>query len=105
MTMRTTSRSVTFRHPFILGGFDTALAAGTYVVEVEEEAIESVSFPAYRRISTQMKVSALGGTEYRSIDPAELDEALLRDRVEQGPPSGTASPAVKNLQSVKAKNA
>jgi hypothetical protein len=92
MTTRSTSRSVTFRRPFTLEGFDAAQAAGTYVIDVEEEVIESLSFPAYRRLSTQMQVPSNGATEYRTINPAELDEALMRDAEEprSGPTSSTA---------------
>jgi hypothetical protein len=82
MTTRSTSRSVTFRRPFTLEGFDTAQAAGTYVIDVEEEVIENLSFPAYRRLSTQMRVTSQGATEFRPINPVELDEALMRDAEE-----------------------
>ncbi len=92
MTTRTTSRSVTFRRPFIMGGFDAIQAAGTYVIDVEEETIEGLSFPAFRRLSTQMRIYTLGTTEHRFINPVELDEALLRDAAQQEPQSGPASP-------------
>ena len=38
MTVRTTTKSVTFRRPFSLKGADVFQPAGTYVVETEEEA-------------------------------------------------------------------
>jgi hypothetical protein len=79
MSTRTTSRSVTFRHPFFLNGFDALQAAGTYVIDIDEVAIENLSFPAWRRVSTLMQISVHGATESRTIDPAELDEALERD--------------------------
>ncbi len=77
------SRSVTFRRPFVLDGFEAIQAAGTYVVDVEEEAIEGLAFFASRRAPTQMRISALGVTEYRTIDPDELDKALLRDAAQR----------------------
>ena len=79
MSTRTTSRSVTFKHPFFLNGFDALQAAGTYVIDIDEVAIENVSFPAWRRVATLMQVSVHGATEHRTIDAAELDEALERD--------------------------
>lgn len=83
MARRTTSRSVTFQRPFILTGFDAVQPAGTYVVDIDEEEIENLSFLAYTRVSTQMQVSGRGVTEHRFIDPTELDEALLRDAAQQ----------------------
>jgi hypothetical protein len=54
MTVRTTSKTVTFMHPFNLSGTDEVQPAGTYTVETDEELPEPASFPAYRRISTMM---------------------------------------------------
>jgi hypothetical protein len=50
MTTRTSNKTVTFRRPFVLGGFDEVLPAGAYCVETDEELLEGMSFPAYRRI-------------------------------------------------------
>ena len=38
MTVRTTSKTVTFMHPFILSGAIEAYPAGTYTVETDEGA-------------------------------------------------------------------
>jgi hypothetical protein len=92
MTIRTKSRSVTFRRPFILGGFEAVQPAGTYVIDVDEEQIENISFPAFRRVSTQMQIPGLGTIEHRAIDPAELDEALIRDAAQ---PEKLVSPPAK----------
>jgi len=66
MSVRTTTRSVTFRRPFSLTfrrpfslkGADGLQPAGTYVVETEEEAIPALSF---RRLSTTMTLSTRYG--------------------------------------------
>ena len=62
-------------------GFDGVLPAGTYDVETDEERLESISFPAYRRILTLIHLHPkLGLTQSLEIDPNELDAALMRDQ-------------------------
>lgn len=58
MTTRTTKSMVTFTRPFNLTGFDGEQPAGSYSVETDEELLEGVSFPAYRRMATMMQVDA-----------------------------------------------
>ena len=74
---------MTFRRPFFLNGFDRPQAGGTYTVETEEELLDGMSFPAYRRISTSIHLHAQPGTpmmtETVSVDPEELEAALARD--------------------------
>jgi len=79
MTTRTTSKTVTFSRPFILDGFERVAPAGTYNVETEEELLEDVSFPAWKRVMTSIELTHLGTTQHVWIDPAELHEALMRD--------------------------
>jgi hypothetical protein len=55
MTIRTTTKTVTFAHPFLLRGIDRILPAGDYRVVTDEELIEGVSFPVYRRVSKEQK--------------------------------------------------
>ncbi|MDH3472732.1 MAG: hypothetical protein OEM59_03480 [Rhodospirillales bacterium] len=84
MTTRTSKKTVTFRRPFVLGGFDEVLPAGAYIVETDEELLEGISFPVYRRVSTLIHLHAKPGQPGRSqtltIDPNELDAALKRDQ-------------------------
>ena len=61
MTVRTTSKTVTFVHPFSLSGTVGEHPAGTYTVETDEELLEPSSLPAYRRI----------GALERDAQPAE----------------------------------
>jgi hypothetical protein len=79
MLTRRTSRTVTFRRPFILDGFDRVQPAGDYVVETEEEEIGSVYVPAYRHMFSAMILSSEGLREYFPFDPQNLAEALERD--------------------------
>ena len=85
METRSKSVVVTFRRPFILDGFDKVLSAGNYIVDTEEEQIDSISISAWRRVSTTMRVRIDGTTEFRSIDADELKEALLRDGAQDDP--------------------
>lgn len=84
MTLRTRKETVTFASPFVLGGLDEELPAGTYEVETDEELLEGVSFPVYRRVLTVIYLRATsrrpGHTGALTIDPNELDAALERDR-------------------------
>ena len=82
MTMRTSSKTVTFALPFLLKGIDRELAAGSYRVVTDEELIEQLSFPVYRRVSTMIFVPAQASSvEMVSIDPLDLQAAQDRDKV------------------------
>ncbi len=83
MTMRTSSRSVTFARPFTLSGIDGPQPPGTYTVETDEEQIDDSSPPAYRRIATMIRLPGRPGSgelvQVVTVDPDELAAALLRD--------------------------
>ena len=83
MPNRTRREDVVFKRPFLLKGWVEPHPAGTYDVETEEELIEGLSFPAYRRLSTTItrrptKPGAL--VQAIPIDPRELAEARAADR-------------------------
>lgn len=79
MTTRTSSKTVTFRHPFALEGVDGIVPAGSYVVDTDEETIDSVSFIAWRRTSTLIRVPVSGATQTYAIDPEDLEASLFAD--------------------------
>ena len=83
MTVRTSSKTVTFAHPFLLKGVDRILAAGDYQVVTDEELIEELSFPVYRRVATMIFVPAKSGSastvEMVTIDPQDLQAAQELD--------------------------
>ena len=80
MTTRTTSRTVIFVRPFQLDAADGEHPPGIYVIETEEELLQSVSFPAYRRVSTTIHCRTRDGiTRFVTVDPSVLDAALARD--------------------------
>jgi hypothetical protein len=80
VTTRVTTKTVIFAHPFVVDAMDGEQPPGIYNVETEEELLESVSFPVYRRVSTVMVCQVPGGiTRFVTIDPTALDTALARD--------------------------
>lgn len=94
MTTRTTSKTVTFRRPFVLADFPSLAPAGDYVVDTEEERIDSLTADIWRRVSTVMLVHEAGATESRAVDPEDLHEALMRDGEQDdpmGPPSQSSA--------------
>jgi len=74
---------VTFAHPFLLKGVDRILAAGDYRIVTDEELIEELSFPVYRRVATMIFVPAESGSastvEMVTIDPQDLQVAQELD--------------------------
>jgi hypothetical protein len=80
MMERTTTKTVVFPHPFAIGAVDGLLPPGSYVVETDEELIPGISFLAYRRVRTTMILPiAFGARQVVTIDPQELEVALVRD--------------------------
>jgi hypothetical protein len=74
---------VTFRHPFRIKGIDRALQAGAYEVVTDEELIEGLSFPAFRRVATMIMIPGAppyqASTEMLSIASADLADAQAAD--------------------------
>jgi hypothetical protein len=97
MTMRTRKSTVTFLRPFRLGTFGEQLPAGRYPIETDEELLEGMSFPAYRRTATIMQLMPdplrPGVAEIAMVDPGQLEEALTMDGM-QAPASNVDLPKV-----------
>lgn len=74
---------MSFARPFLLKGVDRVLAAGQYKVITDEELIEELSFPVYRRVATMIFVPAdsqnSSSVEMVAIDPRDLQDAQDRD--------------------------
>jgi hypothetical protein len=91
MMTRTRRKSVIFGNPFKLKGVDRVLPPGDYRVVTDEELIEELSFPVYRRVATMIFVPAqshrASSIEMVAIDPNDLQAAQDRDRA-IGPNSG-----------------
>ena len=83
MTMRSRHETVHFRRPFHIRGVDRLLAPGAYEVITDEEMIEGISFPAYRRVATMIMVPGAqphgSAMEMISISSADLADAQQID--------------------------
>jgi hypothetical protein len=62
---------------------ETKQPAGMYAVETDDELLEGLSFPAYRRVATTIFVPLRPGDlvsgQVVTIDPLQLDAAEKRD--------------------------
>lgn len=93
MSTRTSRKMVTFNKPFSLDGVGRSLPAGCYEVVTDEEMIEGLSFPVYRRIATMMLVP---GRLSRSVEMVTVDPDALRAALErEAEADGTGARAAK----------
>jgi hypothetical protein len=96
MITRTSNTLVVFRHPFKLSGVDRTLPQGEYRVMTDEQLIEELSFPVYRRTSTVIFVPSDSphgsAVEMVTIDPRDLEAAQNRDKAMQARCSSLAKP-------------
>lgn len=81
MTTRTRREMVTFKHPARIKGVDRTIPAGSYEVVTDEEMIEGISFPVYRRVATLILLPSERGSsmEMISIGSVDLSDAQLAD--------------------------
>ena len=85
MLTRTQRSTLVFARPFSVNGEAQRQPAGSYIIETEEELLEGLSFPAYRRVATTITLqSAPAGAvvQMLSVDPADLARAQDADHVE-----------------------
>ena len=80
MVTRTRSERVEFCRPFVLSGAGSLQPAGSYTVDTEEELLEALAVPAWSRTSTVIRLTRGTTTEYHTVDPTELHEAIMRNR-------------------------
>ena len=83
MTTRSRRETVHFKHSFRIRGVDRLLPAGAYEVITDEEMIEGLSFPCFRRIATLMMVPGAAPRnstmEMISISSVDLSNAQRED--------------------------
>lgn len=65
MFNRTKHRTIHFDRPFTLRGVEETIAAGDYEIDDEEVLIEGLSWVAYRRIATFIKLPATVENQFR----------------------------------------
>jgi hypothetical protein len=88
MGTRTKRVTLTFHKPFSLKGVDRRLAPGDYEVVTDEELIEELLFPVYRRVATMIlpPVDARQSSiEMVTVEPADLTAAHERDSLASSP--------------------
>ena len=83
-TTRTKRMTLRFLHPFSLKDINRQLPPGNYEVVSDEELIEELSFPVYRRVATLIfvpgEVYRKSSIEMVNVDPEELKAAHQRDQ-------------------------
>ena len=67
MSLRTRRETVTFTRPFSLQD-GTEPSSGSYEVVTDEELIEALSFPVYRRVATMMLIPAILRASHGNAD-------------------------------------
>ncbi len=82
---RSRRETVAFRHPFRIKGIDRRLKARAYEVVTDEELIEGLSFPCFRRVATMIMVPGApphpSSTAMISISSVDLADAQQADAV------------------------
>jgi hypothetical protein len=80
---RSRRETIVFKHPFRMASIERLLPAGAYEVVTDEEMIEGLSFPVFRRVATMMMIPAeapnSSAVEMISIGSIELSNAQRID--------------------------
>jgi hypothetical protein len=82
MTTRSRRETVHFKHSFRIRGIDRQLPAGAYEIITDEEMIEGLSFPCFRRMATMIMVPGAASRhsmEMISINSVDLSDAQRSD--------------------------
>jgi len=80
MERRSSIDSVEVVRAFRPRGAGILVPAGVHSVETEEELIEGLSFPGWRRVATTVTVAQPGLSQRIQVDPAELAAAVDKSR-------------------------
>lgn len=96
MEVRSTRTTLAFRRAFTLPREDRTVPAGDYVLVIEEERLEGVTFNAYRRIAGYLIVGGgpafPGRTEMIPVSEAEVAQLVAQDLA-----PATVAPALASL--------
>ncbi|WP_426442814.1 hypothetical protein [Bradyrhizobium genosp. P] len=87
MTTRTRRETVHFKHSFRIKGIDRLLPPGGYEIVTDEEMIEGLSFPSFRRVATMIMVPGAPPRQ-SSIEMFSISAIALSDaqRIDAGAP-------------------
>jgi hypothetical protein len=84
MFARTKHRRVHFTGPFWIPDLSEMVPPGDYDVDEDEELIEGISWLAYRRVATFIRLPATAENKFRmrllAIAPEELERLIAVDR-------------------------
>lgn len=82
--IRTTQRVVSFQKSFALPGYDAPQPAGEYLVGQDEEALESASRTAWRRVASFIHLPATSTGQWPQqmvpISPDLLEALIEKDQ-------------------------
>lgn len=82
--MRSSTATVIFANSFHLPGHEADFPSGSYEVLREDERLDGLTFEAFRRVATYLRVwgrgAQAGQSELLSITEQDLDAALLADK-------------------------
>lgn len=80
MTTRTRRTILKFARPLYLRTLDCILPAGSYNIDTDEESIDGLSFLAFRRTATWIRLPAIGmkssSEQIILVQPAELEDGI-----------------------------
>lgn len=83
VTTRTRSSTTRFAAPFTLAGIDQTLPAGEYRIDHDEEAIDGLSWIAYRSVATYIHLPSIERasrpTQIVEIASGDLEAAIAKD--------------------------
>jgi hypothetical protein len=96
METRTTQSTVTFGRPFQLTGMESIAPAGVYKLDVEEEKLDTLTFESWRRTVVTLQIAHAGITEYVTLAPEDLRDALQRDG--DLPPNPAAPKRIRHIR-------
>ncbi len=77
--LRTTRSTVRFQRSFTIAPLEETLPAGIYEIDTEEEIFEGNERRVFVRVATLLYVRSAGKVQIVTIDPKELEAALLND--------------------------
>lgn len=87
MDQRTTRHTLTFAKAFTIEGVEREQPAGAYQIEFDEEQIDGISFLAYRRVATRLRLAQdpdhPGITEIVEVPAAQVATLLALASQEQ----------------------